>query len=69
MQVAKRRAIDTFRRADTLRRGTKEIGQALSRRWTCPTSTTIVDHIEDDVLRLMFLTCHPALSPESRGRP
>ena len=26
-----------------------------------------VDHVEDDVLRLMFLTCHPALSPESRA--
>ena len=26
-----------------------------------------VDHIEDDVLRLIFLTCHPALSPESRA--
>ena len=26
-----------------------------------------VDHLEDDVLRLMFLTCHPALTPESRA--
>ena len=26
-----------------------------------------VDHVEDDVLRLMFLTCHPALT-RSRGR-
>ena len=26
-----------------------------------------VDHIEDDVLRLMFLACHPALTPESRA--
>ena len=26
-----------------------------------------VDHVEDDVLRLMFLTCHPALTPESRA--
>jgi predicted RNA polymerase sigma factor len=26
-----------------------------------------VDHIEDDVLRLIFLACHPVLSPESRA--
>jgi predicted RNA polymerase sigma factor len=26
-----------------------------------------VDHIEDDVLRLVFLSCHPALTPESRA--
>ena len=26
-----------------------------------------VDHIEDDVLRLIFLTCHPALTAESRA--
>ena len=26
-----------------------------------------VDSIEDDVLRLIFLACHPALSPESRA--
>ena len=26
-----------------------------------------VDHIEDDVLRLVFLCCHPSLTPESRA--
>ncbi len=26
-----------------------------------------VDYIEDDVLRLIFLSCHPALTPESRA--
>ncbi len=26
-----------------------------------------VDHIEDDVLRLIFLSCHPALTAESRA--
>jgi predicted RNA polymerase sigma factor len=26
-----------------------------------------VDHIEDDVLRLIFLSCHPSLSAESRA--
>ncbi len=26
-----------------------------------------VDHIEDDVLRLLFLACHPTLTPETRA--
>ena len=30
-------------------------------------STLPVDHVEDDVLRLIFLCCHPALSPQSRA--
>lgn len=31
-----------------------------------PDLAAAVDHIEDDVLRLMFLSCHPALAPDSR---
>lgn len=25
----------------------------------------MVDHVEDDVLRLMFICCHPALAPDA----
>jgi RNA polymerase sigma factor (sigma-70 family) len=68
MQTAKRRAVDSFRRADTLRRRTTELGQALERQEVdMPDLDSFVDHIDDDVLRLVFLTCHPALSPESRA--
>jgi RNA polymerase sigma factor (sigma-70 family) len=69
MQTAKRRAIDQFRRADTLRRRTAELGHALQERGEVdmPDLDAFVDHIDDDVLRLVFLTCHPALSPESRA--
>jgi RNA polymerase sigma factor (sigma-70 family) len=68
MQTAKRRAVDSFRRADTLRRRTTELGQALEREEVEMTDLdAFVDHIDDDVLRLIFLTCHPALSPESRA--
>ncbi len=69
MQTAKRRAIDHFRRADTLRRRTAELGHALQEReeGDMPDLDAFVDHIDDDVLRLIFLTCHPALSPESRA--
>ena len=66
MSVAKRRAVDHFRRADTLRRRTAELGHDLE-EVDVPDLTSAVDHIEDDVLRLMFLTCHPVLPPESRA--
>jgi RNA polymerase sigma factor (sigma-70 family) len=66
MQVAKRRAVDHYRRADTLRRRTDELTRA-TEEVEVPDLVDAVDHIEDDVLRLMFLTCHPALSPESRA--
>jgi len=68
MQTAKRRAIDQFRRNDTLRRRTTELGHALEREEVDMSDLdTFVDHIDDDVLRLIFLTCHPALAPESRA--
>ena len=68
MQTAKRRAVDSFRRADTLRRRTTELGHALEREEVdMPDLDAFVDHIDDDVLRLVFLTCHPALSPDSRA--
>ena len=66
MAVAKRRAVDHFRRAETLRRRTAELAHDLQ-EVSVPDLDAAVDHIEDDVLRLMFLTCHPALKPESRA--
>ncbi|WP_297622612.1 sigma-70 family RNA polymerase sigma factor [Nocardioides sp.] len=68
MTTAKRRAVDHFRRADTLRRKVAQIED--SRRGEeaqVPDLDSQVDHIEDDVLRLVFLSCHPSLSPESRA--
>jgi RNA polymerase sigma factor (sigma-70 family) len=67
MAIAKRRAVDTFRRAETLRRKTEELGHALGEEDGMPDLTSQVDYIEDDVLRLMFLSCHPRLTPESRA--
>ncbi|MGY2873867.1 RNA polymerase sigma factor (sigma-70 family) [Marmoricola sp. URHA0025 HA25] len=71
MTTAKRRAIDHFRRADTLRRKTEELGHALleahGKEDAMPDLDTMVDQIEDDVLRLIFLCCHPVLSPDSRA--
>ena len=68
MAVAKRRGIDHFRRADTLRRKTAELAHARGgEEATMPDLDSQVDLIEDDVLRLIFLSCHPALTPESRA--
>lgn len=68
MTTAKRRGIDHFRRADTLRRKVAELehdhGGA---EGEMPDLAGQVDHIEDDVLRLVFLSCHPSLTPESRA--
>lgn len=69
MTTARRRGIDHFRRADTLRRKVAELGHGLTRgeEADVPDLDDQVDHIEDDVLRLVFLTCHPSLTPESRA--
>src|SRR5689334_18257673 len=67
MTAAKRRAVDQFRRAETLRRKTEELGQDLREEDGMPDLDSQVDPIEDDVLRLVFLCCHPSLSPESRA--
>ncbi|MBA2953546.1 sigma-70 family RNA polymerase sigma factor [Nocardioides sp. CGMCC 1.13656] len=68
MTIAKRRAVDHFRRADTLRRKVAELDHAGGGgEAEMPDLDAQVDHIEDDVLRLIFLSCHPSLTPESRA--
>ena len=69
MTTAKRRGVDHFRRAENLRRKTEELGHAhiAGEGEQVPDLDAQVDHIEDDVLRLVFLSCHPSLTPESRA--
>ena len=68
MTTAKRRGVDHFRRADTLRRKVAELEHAGGgEEARMPDLDDQVDHIEDDVLRLVFLSCHPSLTPESRA--
>jgi RNA polymerase sigma factor (sigma-70 family) len=69
MTTAKRRSIDHFRRADTLRRKTEELGhsKAEAEEAAMTDLDAQVDFIEDDALRLIFLSCHPSLTPESRA--
>ncbi|SEC98965.1 RNA polymerase sigma factor, sigma-70 family [Nocardioides exalbidus] len=68
MTTAKRRGIDHFRRADTYRRKLAELEHASEgEEALVPDLDAQVDHIEDDVLRLVFLSCHPSLTPDSRA--
>jgi RNA polymerase sigma factor (sigma-70 family) len=66
MTTAKRRAVDQFRRRD--RRD--HIYAALAYRQGSQVSEenflAAVDHVQDDLLRLMFICCHPALTPEAQ---
>ncbi|GAA3386642.1 RNA polymerase sigma factor [Cryptosporangium minutisporangium] len=70
MSVAKRRAVDHFRRADRFQQLAAQIGRTTlgrdSEETVVPDFDAAVDHIEDDVLRLMLVTCHPALTTESQ---
>ena len=67
MTTAKRRGIDHIRRAETLRRKTEELEHTAREEDGMPDLDAQVDYIEDDVLRLIFLCCHPSLTPESRA--
>lgn len=68
MAIAKRRAIDRFRRQDTLERKHAEIGRELQAHEIAQLSPDSPedDDIGDDLLRLMFIACHPILSMEAR---
>jgi RNA polymerase sigma factor (sigma-70 family) len=69
MTTARRRGVDQFRRAENLRRKTALLAheRGLDERHDMTDLDAQVDHIEDDVLRLVLLTCHPALTPDSRA--
>ena len=67
--AAKRRAIDTLRRNTRLDRKHAELAYELEagRSTESPDSgIALDDDIGDDLLRLMFIACHPVLAPESR---
>jgi len=67
--TAKRRAIDLFRRNAVAERKHQELGRDLATlEQTVPDLTSNLDDpIGDDLLRLVFISCHPILSTESRA--
>jgi len=69
MAAAKHRAIDLFRRSKLLERKHEELGRELDARQEALVpdfETALDDDIGDDLLRLVFISCHPVLSPEGR---
>jgi len=71
MATSKHRAIDLLRRQATLERKQEEIALELERglggSGEPDVDAAIDDYVGDDLLRLMFLTCHPVLSKEARA--
>ena len=67
--TAKHRAIDMFRRNKRLERKHEEIGRELQAQQEAAVPNfeeALDDHIGDDLLRLVFVSCHPVLSSEAR---
>ena len=66
LTTARRRGIDQIRRRENLASKYQLIGEALRTRAQEQELVDTVDHIEDDLLRLVFTACHPALSVDAR---
>ena len=68
MAIAKRRAVDQFRRARMQDRKHEDIGRDLQAdELTIPDlDTALDDDINDDLLRLIFTACHPVLPIEAQ---
>ncbi len=69
MATAKHRAIDFFRRNKLLERKHEELGRELKTQQETAMADFDIpsdDDIEDDLLRLVFISCHPVLSTEAR---
>jgi RNA polymerase sigma factor (sigma-70 family) len=69
MATAKHRAIDAWRRNKLLERKHQEFGRELEAQQEMAVpdlDAAIDDTVGDDLLRLVFISCHPVLSPEAR---
>ncbi len=73
MTTAKNRAIDLARRAKLLGRKRDELGHEMEDRqermaadMEAAVEAVLDDDVGDDLLRLVFTSCHPLLSPEAR---
>jgi RNA polymerase sigma factor (sigma-70 family) len=70
MAVAKRRAIDTFRRDKMRERKHQEIARSLNEapdEAAAAMEAAMDDDLGDELLGLIFAACHPMLSPEARA--
>ncbi|HKT87636.1 MAG TPA: sigma factor, partial [Candidatus Sulfotelmatobacter sp.] len=68
MATAKHGAIDSFRRDALIDRKHEDLGREMAEReMRVPDlAAAMDDNIGDDLLRLVFIACHPVLSTEAR---
>jgi RNA polymerase sigma-70 factor, ECF subfamily len=69
MTTAKNRALDLWRRGKLLERKHEELGREMEARQEMAAAdfdSAMEDDIGDDLLRLMFIACHPLLSREAQ---
>ncbi len=68
MATAKHRGIDHFRRHSMLERKHEELGREFEKKeMSVPDfEAALDDNVGDDLLRLVFISCHPVLSTEAR---
>src|SRR5688500_7490287 len=68
MACARNRAIDLVRREQRIEREHAELGRELGEREVRPVDPAAGadDEFGDDLLRLVFVACHPVLSREAR---
>jgi RNA polymerase sigma factor (sigma-70 family) len=70
MATAKHRAIDLIRRRARYDQKLQEVGRDMTVQAQAlgePDADKMDDHIGDDLLRLMFIACHPILSTQARA--
>jgi RNA polymerase sigma factor (sigma-70 family) len=68
ISTAKHRALDHFRRTALLDRKHEELGREVASKEMDPPDfdSAVADDVGDDLLRLIFISCHPALSKEAQ---
>ena len=67
MATAKNRAIDRVRRNKRVEEKHEEVGRETEEQMTGPDlDAALDDEVGDDLLRLVFISCHPVLSTEAR---
>jgi RNA polymerase sigma-70 factor, ECF subfamily len=69
MAASKNRALDHLRRATRLEKKHEELGREVEARQEAAVAdleAAVDDDVGDDLLRLVFISCHPVLSSEAR---
>lgn len=64
--VAKRRALDYIRRSKMKQRKIEELSREIPMQHELDVDMSLDDDVSDDLLRLIFMTCHPVLSRDAQ---